>query len=227
MPEFRNALVIGATGGIGGAMADLLEQRGATVVRLSRRSSPGLELTDEASIAAAADSVASRGSFDLVFIATGVLSPGDAQPEKNLRQLDGDQLTRIMAVNAVGPALVMKHCRELLPRDGRAVMATLSARVGSISDNGLGGWYGYRASKAALNQFMRTTAIEIGRKRREAVVLALHPGTVETRLSEKFTAGRKTFPPDESARRLIEVMENATPAMSGGFFDYAGEPIPF
>lgn len=227
MPVFRNAVVVGASGGIGAAMAERLESRGAEVVRLARGSDPKLDLTDEASIAEAAHSLADQAPFNLVFIATGVLGAGGAGPEKNLRQLDPDQLSRIMAVNAIGPALVVKHFRDLLPRDGSAVMAALSARVGSIADNGLGGWYGYRASKAALNQFMRTAAIEIGRKRREAVVLALHPGTVKTRLSEDFTAGRETFTPDESARQLLDVMEKATPAMSGGFFDYAGESIPY
>lgn len=226
MPVFRNAVVVGASGGIGAAMAERLEAQGAQVACLGRGSDPRLELTDEASIAEAARSLADQAPFDLIFIATGILSAGSSGPEKNLRQLEPDQLSRIMAVNAIGPALVMKHFRDLLPRDGRSVMAALSARVGSIADNGLGGWYGYRASKAALNQFVRTAAIEITRKRREAVVLALHPGTVETRLSENFTTGRRTFTPEESARRLLDVMENAGPEMSGGFLDHAGKPIP-
>lgn len=227
MPVFRNAVVVGASGGIGAAMAERLEAQGARVACLGRGSEPRLDLTDEASIAEAARSLADRAPFDLIFIATGILSAGGKGPEKNLRQLDPDHLSRIMAVNAIGPALVMKHFRDLLPRDGRAVMAALSARVGSITDNGLGGWYGYRASKAALNQFVRTAAIEITRKRPEAVVLALHPGTVETRLSENFTTGRRTFTPEESASRLLDVMENAGPEMSGGFLDHAGKPIPF
>lgn len=227
MPAFRRALVVGATGGIGTELSNGLDARGAAVTRLGRSSRPSVDLTDEASLAAAADMLKDEGPFDAIVIATGVLTPDGKGPEKNLRQLDPDRLQRIMAVNAIGPALAMKHFHPLLPREGRAVMAALSARVGSIGDNGLGGWYGYRASKAALNQFVRTAAIEIGRKRPEAVVLALHPGTVETPLSANFTSGRATFTPAEAAARLLDVMQDATLAMSGGFFAHDGQAIPW
>ncbi|WP_417514234.1 SDR family NAD(P)-dependent oxidoreductase [Minwuia sp.] len=225
MSRFERAIVIGASGGIGSAMADAVSERGGEVTGLHRASSPAIDLTDEASIEAAADAVSARGPFDLIFIATGALSLDAAGPEKNLRQLEPDHLGRIMALNAIGPALVIKHFHSLLPREGRCVIAALSARVGSIGDNGLGGWYGYRASKAALNQFVRTASIEIRRKRQQAVTLALHPGTVETRLSADFTDGRKTFSPGEAASKLLDVLEGATPGMNGGFFDYAGEAI--
>lgn len=227
MNTFKNALVVGASGGIGSAMTTRLEAEGAHVTGMNRSSTPPVDLADEASIRAAAEAAADIGPFDLIFIATGALSRRDHGPEKNLRQLDPEHLSEIMALNAIGPALVIKHFHRHLPAEGRAVLAVLSARVGSIGDNHLGGWYGYRASKAALNQFLHTAAIEIGRKRPGAVLLALHPGTVETRLSEKFTEGRDTFSPDECAAKLHLVMQRADPGMSGGFLDYAGERIPW
>ena len=162
MTVFKNALVIGASGGIGSAMVTALEKDGCAVTGLHRNSSLPIDLMDEASVEAAAEAVSDQGPFDLIFIATGALALRDGGPEKNLRQLDPAHLADIMALNATGPALVAKHFHRLLPREGRSILAALSARVGSIGDNGLGGWYGYRASKAALNQFMHTAAIEIG-----------------------------------------------------------------
>jgi len=227
MADFSNALVIGASGGIGSAMVEALEARGVRVTALHRQSSPAIDLTDESSIAAAAEQIADDGPFDLIFVATGALALRGSGPEKNLRQLDPDHLSDIMALNAIGPALAIKHLHPLLPREGRSVMAALSARVGSIGDNGLGGWYGYRASKAALNQLIRTAAIEIRRNRKDVIVLALHPGTVKTRLSADFTDGRETFSPAESAEKLLGIMAAAPREQSGGFLDYAGDAIPW
>lgn len=229
MEHNRKAIVIGATGGIGGAFMAALEadERFGKVVGLSRRSDPPVDLIDESSLEAAAEALKDDGPFGLIVIATGVLTPDGGKPEKNLRHLDPERLAAVMAVNAIGPALAVKHFHRLLPREGTSVIAALSARVGSIGDNGLGGWYGYRASKAALNQFLRTAAVEIARKRPEAAVLALHPGTVETDLSADFTAGRDTVWPAEAAARLLDVIESATPAMSGGFYDYSGREIPW
>lgn len=221
----RNSLVIGASGGIGSAIAAELRVRGSQVTALHRRSTPAIDLLDEGSIASAAEAVASNGPFDLIFVATGALALRETGPEKALRHLNPSHLADIMALNAIGPALVMKHFQNLLTRDSRSVLAVLSARVGSVGDNRLGGWYGYRASKAALNQFMRTAAIEIGRKRKQAIVLTLHPGTVETRLSADFVQGKDIFTPAQSAAQMLDITATATPDMSGGFLDYAGKSI--
>ncbi len=134
-------------------------------------------------------------------------------------------MARAFAINAVGPALLLKHFVELLPRQGRSVFATLSARVGSIGDNQLGGWYSYRASKAALNQILRTASVEVARRRPDAVLLALHPGTVRTRLSDPFTGPDQGIPAEEAARRLLATMDAAT--KTGCFLDNTGAVIPW
>ena len=219
------AVVIGASGGIGGALADALEEEGKSVLRLSRSATGAghIDLTDEASIAAAA---ARTGSPDLVVVATGLLHEGEAGPEKALRDLDPVWLARQYAVNAIGPALVAKHFLSVMPRTGRSVFAVLSARVGSISDNRLGGWYGYRASKAALNQFVRTLAVEERRRNDRAIVVALHPGTVDTALSRPFQqAGRDLFRPDRAAVQLLDVIDGLKPQDSGRFFAWDGSEI--
>ena len=160
--------------------------------------------------------------------ATGFLHDARFQPEKSFRQLDPAHLTQSFAINATGPALLMKHFLPLLAREGRAVFATLSARVGSITDNRLGGWTSYRAAKAALNQIMRTSAIELARGRPQAICVALHPGTVATPLSDPFAkAGLEVQTPEQAAARLLAVMEGLTPAENGLFFDHHGKPIPF
>lgn len=218
------ALVIGSTGGIGGAVADALAARGAEVVRLSR-SGDGLDLTDEASVAAAA--ARTPGPFGLIFDATGALELGGAGPEKTIAAIDPAAMAAQFAVNAIGPALLLKHFHGALAREGRAVFATLSARVGSIGDNRLGGWISYRAAKAALNQIVRTAAVEIRRKRPEAVVVALHPGTVRTGLTAKYAGGHRTVAPDEAAANLLGVIDGLGPEDSGGFFAWDGARIPW
>lgn len=220
----KRALMIGASGGIGAAMADALEGTGTEVLRLSRRDD-GLDITDEASITATFQRVS--GQFDLIFIATGGLQIGSHGPEKSLRQISSTALSAQFALNAIGPALVMKHALPLLHRDRRAHVGVLSARVGSIGDNGLGGWYGYRAAKAALNQIVHTAAIELARTHKKAICVALHPGTVKTALTADFTANRPTVSAAAAATRLIEVLARLTPSDSGGFFDWAGKPIPW
>jgi NAD(P)-dependent dehydrogenase (short-subunit alcohol dehydrogenase family) len=222
--EASRSLVIGGTGGVGTALVALLRQRG-TVTALGRRTDPPVELTDEASLAQAAARLRLEAPFSRIIDATGALTVDGVGPEKRLADLDPSVLARAFAVNAIGPALLLKHFSALLPRGGRCVFATLSARVGSIGDNALGGWYGYRASKAALNQIVRTAAVEIARKRPEALVLALHPGTVRTRLSAPFTQPDQGMTPDESAFRLLQVMDTAT--QTGVFLDYAGNSIPW
>lgn len=225
------AIVIGSSGGIGSALLARLsaQPRFGAVLGLGRSSSPPLDLTDEASIAAAARHVQALGAdVRLVIDASGILHAEGFAPEKSWRDLDATQMTRAFAVNAIGPALLMKHFLPLLPRQGRSVFATLSARVGSIGDNRLGGWYSYRASKAALNQFVRTAAIELGRRQPAALCVALHPGTVATSLSSPFVkAGLDVQTPDQAAGRLLDVIDRLPPGSSGGFFDHRGDPVPW
>ena len=179
-------------------------------------------------IAAAAARVADGPPPELVLLATGLLSEDGHGPERSLRALEPDWLARQFAVNAIGPALAMKAFLPLLPRDRRAVFAALSAKVGSISDNRLGGWYGYRASKAALNQLVRTAAVELARTHPQAVCVALHPGTVVTELSAPFTGRRDPgglFTPEESAEKLLAVLDGLTPADSGRLWGWDGREI--
>ena len=196
------------------------------VIGLSRSSTPPLELTSEASIAAAAAFIAGKGTPRLIIDATGVQQSETIKAEKSWRELDAAQMAQSFAINAIGPALVMKHFLPLLPRDGSSVFATLSARVGSIGDNRLGGWYSYRASKAALNQLVRTAAIELNRRSPNAICVALHPGTVNTGLSASFAkTGLDVQTSERAAERLLEVIRGLKPTDSGGFFDYKGETI--
>ncbi len=218
------ALVFGATGGIGGAVLRALEAdaRCGEALGLSRRD--GFDLEDEASIAAAAERLGS-GEFDLLFDATGGLQLDGYGPEKSLRAIEPAGMARQFAVNAIGPAVILKHFAPRLPRGRRSLFGTLSARVGSIGDNRLGGWISYRAAKAALNQIVRTAAIEVARQRPEAVLAALHPGTVATRLSEPFAAGHDRLEPDEAAAALLSVLDSLPAERSGCFVAYDGKPI--
>ena len=220
----RNALVIGESGGIGGPLASELRRRGATVTGLSR-SRDGLDVTDEASVEAALGAL--EGPFDLVFVATGALEIDGAAPEKALRDLTPKALMDQVALNALGPALVLKHAQRLLPRREKAVFAALSARVGSIGDNRMGGWYSYRTAKAALNQLMHGAAVELARSHRHLCVACLHPGTVQTAFTEKYLGRHPSVPAEEAAGRLADVLERLTPEHTGGFYDYAMKEIPW
>lgn len=223
------SVVIGASGAIGGAVADQLEALGRTVVRISRSTQPPLDLLDELSIEAAAEHVRDRiGPLDLVFDATGFLHGEDFMPERSWRSLDPDHMLLDYRLNTVGPALLMKHLLPLLRRDERAVFATLSARVGSISDNRLGGWHSYRASKAALNQMVRTCSIELARKNPGAICVAIHPGTVSSRLSEPFSkSGLDVRSPDVAAAEILDVLQALEPADTGNLFDHKGKRVEF
>ena len=229
-PRGDLAIVIGASGGIGGALAHELGREAvfAMTIGFGRSGFPALDLCDESTIASCAAHAAHLGVPRLILDATGVLHSENLQPEKSWRQLDATQMAEAFAINAIGPALLMKHFLPLLPRGGKSVFATLSARVGSIKDNRLGGWYSYRASKAALNQFVRTAAVELGRSHREALCVALHPGTVDTPLTSPFRkAGLEVQSPDTAAGRLLAVIDRLGPADSGGFFDHRGDDVPW
>ncbi|MCD2174250.1 SDR family NAD(P)-dependent oxidoreductase [Rhizobium sp. C4] len=222
------ALVIGASGGIGSAVTEALgrDPRAGAVMCLSRRDNFGFDVTDEASVAReAARLAAGSDGLDLIFNATGALTIEGAGPEKALKAIDPEAMLRQFALNAVGPALLLKHFAPLLPRDRRGIFCSLSARVGSIGDNHFGGWISYRAAKAAQNQIVRTAAIEIARTRPLAVVAALHPGTVETGLSVGYRGTHAAVSPAEAAANLLAVLNELPPEKTGGFFAYDGSAI--
>jgi NAD(P)-dependent dehydrogenase (short-subunit alcohol dehydrogenase family) len=189
-----------------------------------------IDVTDEGSVAEAADLVAREGPLGLVVVASGILHGRGISPEKSIAALDPVVTNAVLAVNTIGPALVAKHFVPLMPRQGRSVFAALSARVGSIEDNWLGGWYSYRASKAALNQILRTLAIEVARTRPEAIVVGLHPGTVTSSLSAPFRSSESKpapFTPEESAFHLFHVLETLSPQDTGRVFAWDAQTIPF
>ena len=229
-PESGVAVVFGTGGGIGGAVFDATRAsaRFADVVPFGRATSPPFDLLDEAIIERAATFAADQGDLRLVIDATGFLHDDHQGPEKSWRELDAVKLARSFALNAIGPALIIKHFLPRLPRSGKSVFVTLSARVGSIGDNRLGGWYAYRASKAALNQIVRTAAVELARRSPQALCIAMHPGTVATALSAPFAAsGLEVHSPAAAARHLLTVVDRLTADASGGFFDWRGQPVPW
>ncbi len=233
------AAVFGSTGGIGRALCDALGQAGCEVIHAGSRAglkpagpriSPfAFDLTDEASIAAAAHAMKERPP-EWVIIATGVLTLADGTgPERTLKRLSGTAMAEVLALNTIGPALIAKHVLPLMPRSKPFVFAALSARVGSISDNGLGGWHSYRASKAALNMLLRNFALEMGRTHKDGVIVGLHPGTVDSALSAPFQSNlpeTQLTAPAEAAANLLGVMARLEPGDSGKVFDFAGEPVP-
>ena len=226
-PNYR-ALVIGSTGALGTAFTQALgeDPQCAYVAELSRRTTPGFTLEDEASIAAAANALKAQGPFALIIDATGALTIDGVGPEKHLGALDAHKLLRSFQVNTIGPALLIKHFLPLL-RNERAIFAKLSARVGSISDNQKGGWYGYRASKAALNMMLQTAGIEFARKNKQAVIVALQPGTVASPLSQPFASASHTISAAESVSGLLKSIDALEPMSGAHFVDYAGQKIPW
>lgn len=232
--------VIGANGAIGAALLQqyLQAQAPAQVLACSRQPIVGLspavdwcalDLLDESSISAAATRAAAQGALDRILICSGLLHDAERRPEKSLRELDAEWMQRNFAVNSIGPALILKHFLPLLRRDARAVCAALSARVGSISDNRLGGWYSYRGSKAALNMLLATAAIELKRTHPRALVIGLHPGTVDSRLSAPFRSNVREGQlqsPEQAAMHLLQVIESADPGLSGRCLAWDGSVIP-
>jgi NAD(P)-dependent dehydrogenase (short-subunit alcohol dehydrogenase family) len=231
--------VFGASGAIGQALCEALAARGTQVVYAGSRRGEGpvgagirpfpFDLTDEASIAAAAETM--RGNPpEWVIIATGVLTLPDGNgPERTYKRLDPAAMAEVFALNTIGPALIAKHMLAIMPRGSAFTFAALSARVGSISDNRLGGWHSYRASKAALNMLLKNFALEMARTHPGSVVVGLHPGTVDSALSQPFQSGLpdgQLTTPQQAAANLLGVLERLTPAQSGQVFDFRGEEIP-
>lgn len=214
-------LVVGGSGGIGRGLVENLQSRGERVTALSR-SIDGLNITDEQSITDCLGRL--DGAFDRIIVATGALCAAERGPEKTLKAIDPDAIADQFALNATGPVLVLKHALRLMPRHRWSVFAALSARVGSIGDNRLGGWYSYRASKAALNQLIHTASIEVARSHPQAICVVLHPGTVATTLTESYR-NHDTVSPHEAAVNLLGVMDRLSTADTGGFFDWAGKEV--
>ncbi|MBK19047.1 MAG: hypothetical protein CMM52_09475 [Rhodospirillaceae bacterium] len=238
-----NVAVIGASGGIGNAFLQVLSDDSAEpkLIAFSRITSPNkklewlnseLQLENETSIIEAANfAKKSLGTLSAVYVTTGLLHESDyVRPEKSWRSLDAYALERVLRVNTVGPSLVAKHFLPLLKKDSKSVFACLSARVGSIEDNRLGGWYAYRASKAALNMILKTLSIELARSHPKAICVGLHPGTVDTALSRPFQGNvkpDKLFTPEKSASAMLSVVNRLRQADTGKCFAWNGEVIPY
>ena len=220
----EQVLLIGGTGGIGSALSEALTELGHSVRTVSRRND-GFDFLKPESIDPLLDTL--EGPFDKIIIATGALTINGAQPEKSMTSLDAQAMSDQFTVNAIGPAMVLKHAKRLLPRDRPSLICALSARVGSIGDNSLGGWYSYRAAKSALNQIVRTTAIELSRTHKQSVCVALHPGTVATEFTRKYAGRHPTVTPDAAAQNLVDVMQSLNPSQTGQFYDWAGKSIPW
>jgi NAD(P)-dependent dehydrogenase (short-subunit alcohol dehydrogenase family) len=238
----KRACVFGGSGGIGAALIERLADnpdygivyagsRGEIATRREGVSSFDCDLTNEASIMLAAEAIILEGPLDLVIVATGILHrDGHFGPEKSSRSLDAKILAEVFAINAIGPAMIAKHFLPLMNRDRPAIFAALSAKVGSITDNHLGGWHSYRASKAALNMLIQNFAIELRQRNPQAIVVTLHPGTVDSSLSKPFQRNvpeGKLFTPAQSASCLLTVLDGLTPQDSGGLFAWDGTRIPF
>ena len=215
------ALVFGASGGIGQAFSSFLENKlgSENVVKISR-SFDGFEISDEEKIFKLSESI--EGSFNLIINATGVLQTTEEGPEKTINVVKQKLMIDMMTINAIGPALLLKNFSKKLDKTKFSVFVNLSARVGSITDNRLGGWISYRSSKAALNQIIKTSSIEINRRNKNAICVGLHPGTVKTSFTEKFQNTTETISPDESVKMMMNVVENLSVDDNGYCFAYDG-----
>lgn len=229
LPTGYQALILGATGAIGGAIAAQLQSdpRCAQVLTLSRQSTPAIDFDQPDSIAAAAEVLRAHGPWHLIVVATGMLTGPTGGPEKRLTELNATHMAASFATNTIGPAVVLAHFAPQLAKGERSLLAVLSAKVGSIGDNRLGGWYSYRASKAALNMLLKTAAIEVARTHPKAVLAALHPGTVDSALSAPFRGAQIGRPPAVAAKDLLAVLDSLQPQNSAGFWAYDGQRLPW
>ncbi len=219
----ERSLIVGSSGGIGRALARALTDAGHEVVGLSR-SEHGFDVTNAASVERG---LAGLSEFSSIIVASGALEIDGARPEKTIKAINATDMANQFAVNAIGPALILQQAPRLLRKSGRSVFAVLSARVGSIGDNKLGGWISYRAAKAAVNQIVRTSAIELARTHPEAICVALHPGTVQTAFTERYLGRHPSVTPQDAADNLLKVLAGLTPEDTGGFFDWQGKEIPW
>lgn len=248
--EQAHALVVGASSGIGlGFVKALLNDESIQTLFATYRSPDSaaellkleaeyshlkclnLDITDEEQVVRAIAQIsAAVPALHCVINCVGILHEGDLQPEKSLRQINADQLLRYFQVNSIGSVLLAKHLMPLFKHGDRSLFATISAKIGSIEDNRLGGWYGYRASKAALNMLMKTAAIEYSRRCPKTIITLLHPGTTDTRLSKPFQRNvppEKLFPVERTVSQLLDILETLTPSDSGSFFSWDGQPLPW
>jgi NAD(P)-dependent dehydrogenase (short-subunit alcohol dehydrogenase family) len=237
----NTAIIVGASGGLGAGFANILKSDAAfkskygQILEFSRQSTANrprtLDYADESTIALSAAWAAEKCQtvpLRLLIVATGYLHSNGKGPERSLQQLDAEYLKHVMLVNAIGPALVLKHFAPLLAKSGEVRIAFISAKVGSIGDNALGGWYGYRAAKAALNQIIKTASIELSRRNKQTLCLALHPGTVATQLSDPFSkAGLNVRSPEVAAAELLQVIHSVGTTQTGGFYDYKSDNLPW
>jgi NAD(P)-dependent dehydrogenase (short-subunit alcohol dehydrogenase family) len=228
LPEGYRALIIGSSGTIGSAFLELLQAdpRCGEAIGIHRRSSPAINYADESSIEMAAQALESSGPFHLIINTIGVLHTEASSPEKKLADVSYGQLESLFRINAFGPAVTLAKFSSLLAKEN-AVMAVISAKVGSIEDNRLGGWYSYRASKAALNMLVKTTAIELRRTQPNSKLIALHPGTVNSRLSKPFKGEQIGRPAIDAARDMLAVLNQLPLSESGSFYSYSGEKLPW
>jgi NAD(P)-dependent dehydrogenase (short-subunit alcohol dehydrogenase family) len=228
--DLKNIAVIGASGGIGGALTNILSQKypNANLYPFSRTGKYQMDYKNEDSMAQAANLASAQGPLDLIVVCNGMLHYDEVMPEKSIKELSADKFHRLFEANTIVPALIAKHFLPVLNRETPAIFAALSARVGSISENQLGGWYAYRASKAALNMILKNLAIETCRRNKQAIIVGLHPGMVDTDLSRPFhknVPSGDVFTPDEAAEKLLKALESLIPNQSGKCFAWDGEEI--
>ena len=228
IPASFRALVIGSSGTIGSAFVELLQNNPmcTSVTGIHRNSNNPIDYQDLSTIEVAAKAFSGEAPFQLIINTIGVLHSADWMPEKKLDDLNPAQLQTLLQINAIGPSLTIQQFSKLLDPAG-SVMATLSAKVGSIEDNRLGGWYSYRASKAALNMLIKTAAIEFGRTKPNTALIALHPGTVNSRLSQPFKGQQIGRPPLDAAQDMLNVLLSLNKEDSGMFVSYSGERLPW
>ena len=237
----KNIIIIGTSGAIGSSFLKFYENENTDniIYSLSRKPNEGscgkiinvpIDIEDERSISSASNFCKENGPFDLILVATGILSDETISPEKSLRHFNKESISKIFSINTFGPALIAKYFVPLLKKDSPSFFGFLSARVGSISDNRIGGWYSYRASKAALNMIIKSVSIEVARNNPQSIIAGLHPGTVDSKLSKPFQGNvseGKLFTPDYSVLKMVEVISNLKPENSGNCFAWDGEEIEF